>query len=574
MAQSTKAPFLKPPHLGPVFGGGLHTSLLFAMATVPQREAVTRQLTGPRKFAAAPLPPGARLHRGDYHRRTTPWIHHDPATQFAHTGSIDWVAANQRLNAFRPYLFAFVVVVLVIGAAVAGWAVRRELIKSGVVGGPSCTCPAGTVCAAHAASTANGANCVQCASDNDCGTTERCVDGSCLKRCTTDAQCVVNRCGPDGTDCSRVGGFCKGGGCVECQSNAECARNPSDTVCFQHKCVQCVNDTQCGAGQSCDVSTMQCVDGCGAGGTCAPGTVCDVPRQMCVACLTDSDCSSGTNRTCDSKTHTCVECATDAACTSLLGPGATCNPVNHKCQTNNCASLELDSNTSASFQLRLVAPPTSATSNVPTLDGRNLCLTTTSQGSCPPNARGLGHPDEPCAVMAPCDANNTAQFWIAETVPTGAAAPAPQHMWFLRNTSVDQATSSGNQDFATTYMDVSNVAEPGDAVGVLKAMPTVSTTSSTLAVQAGANGMNIAVMLHTQGTLWNMTVAEDTDPETGTYLVTWNANQPTTEPTDSDGNATTYSGNASLFAAHFLNPAFTACSSWFPATFEADAVAT
>jgi hypothetical protein len=147
-----------------------------------------------------------------------------------------------------------------------------------------------------------------------CECSEHCVDELCTTAapgCSVDAECT-----------SQQTPFCVDGGCVQCQSDANCPG--LNAKCVEGVCMSaCQSDEQCAALHSCEDG--ECVEtGCKTDRECVftsgdPSALCHDGK--CLApCDTDSDCS-----TADQRFNVCVDgecvfvgCETDAECRALL----------------------------------------------------------------------------------------------------------------------------------------------------------------------------------------------------------------------------------------------------------------
>lgn len=108
------------------------------------------------------------------------------------------------------------------------------------------------------------------------------------------------------------------GGCVACNSNADCSGSLPACDTGKHECVGCLMSDDCPASRpACDVPKQECV-GCVGNADCSGSTpVCDTAVQSCVGCLLSSQCS-GTKPFCDLGSHACRRCDANNECASDL----------------------------------------------------------------------------------------------------------------------------------------------------------------------------------------------------------------------------------------------------------------
>ncbi len=114
----------------------------------------------------------------------------------------------------------------------------------------------------------NGKCQFHCATDPDCGGSQKCSGGKCVQ-CTTDTQCSA----------IRPGDYCDNGSCLPpCETDGDC---PSFNRCVATKCVSgtCQTDRECVA------ATRNVQATCRTDGTCV------------VPCQTDLECGSPMNYT-------------------------------------------------------------------------------------------------------------------------------------------------------------------------------------------------------------------------------------------------------------------------------------
>lgn len=126
--------------------------------------------------------------------------------------------------------------------------------------------------------------------------------------------------------------------CVQCASDDDCATG-SPMCSPAHECVQCVEDGDChdpAAAQCMDGACVPCADSTDCAGTGA-ATICDTsrPTPTCVECtLADSDACGVDSQTCNLVTGACDDVAPGAignceSCTNDLqcAPGFRCVPM-------------------------------------------------------------------------------------------------------------------------------------------------------------------------------------------------------------------------------------------------------
>lgn len=216
------------------------------------------------------------------------------------------------------------------GLAEAGSTVEVEHDAS-----PGCSC-SGMYCLPGTA------QCVECRSDNDCGSGERarcdltshtcarcnasaqcarfaelkvCTAGSCVE-CTTSEQsaCI----GTSKPVCASAGHVC-----VACESNSDCG-DPSKPTCDANACRACRGDADC-AGKT---SGSTALDAC-YNGQCVDCRINVADTRQDVGCSTSNSCDPG-SRTCNGKAKgslsACQPCIADAECRS----DHRCIPLNHR----------------------------------------------------------------------------------------------------------------------------------------------------------------------------------------------------------------------------------------------------
>ena len=160
----------------------------------------------------------------------------------------------------------------------------------------------------------NGAECVECLGDNDCGNDSLCCQGVC-EATDPDVQCTActNRCDPLRAD------RCVNRSCG-CGDGPVCG---ADEFCVGGDCVDCVANGNCPAGQNCD-SNGACV-ACGADCGCENGDDCPADRPFCegghcVSCQDNGDCADPTEPICGDA-FACQACSADQECVGVgVGP--------------------------------------------------------------------------------------------------------------------------------------------------------------------------------------------------------------------------------------------------------------
>jgi hypothetical protein len=242
------------------------------------------------------------------------------------------------------------ILLLALGAALAGCSKEKEPIASTDAGGPECATRAdclalgeehrGEVCSV------NG-RCESCASDGqcelreecdpessrcvfkpgwgddcslnaDCDAGELCVQGLCVSE-REATLCVDGECLAEGQRCNRVNGVCEQD--LGCLSDTDCAqaeicnvpshacvtRCTAETVlddcglgqvCYEGRCSACATNADCPSGLACDLKLLQCVtDGsarCLSDRDCEVGLTCNAATGFCTSepppCLSDEDC--------------------------------------------------------------------------------------------------------------------------------------------------------------------------------------------------------------------------------------------------------------------------------------------
>ena len=195
-----------------------------------------------------------------------------------------------------------------------------------------------------------GDECVECATDDDCGEFEECSTsltceptGACNndENCDTGYICINSECVigcRDDSEC-QTGEICENGQCTDigCSSNNDCGNSQ---ICQAGECVDvnCVNDGDCIGLEICVDYTCETVE-CISDGNCDEGEYCTADNmcQISVDCTNDSDC--GDLELCVDNVCSTVECKTADDCNS----GDECN--DNICQTpctenSNCESLE------------------------------------------------------------------------------------------------------------------------------------------------------------------------------------------------------------------------------------------
>jgi len=224
-------------------------------------------------------------------------------------------------------------------------------------------CPTGYKCLSG--------NCVQCESDADCPTgqkcdleTHKCVLPDCNDNTDCDSGlCCRNKCCPPGYKCDASGQ------CIECTTDAECvAAHGAGWKCdlTTNRCERtiCTGDADCASG-SCNIKTGQC---CAAGYTymsdteqcerrCDTNGQCTGAGEICCSltgtCRTAANCVCSSARPCPNSrvccsgtccavgqkcdaTKGCVDCTTDAECVTAHGTGWKCDLTTNTCVTDTC----------------------------------------------------------------------------------------------------------------------------------------------------------------------------------------------------------------------------------------------
>ncbi|MCA9628113.1 MAG: hypothetical protein KC766_10620 [Myxococcales bacterium] len=148
------------------------------------------------------------------------------------------------------------------------------------------------------------AKCLDCSSDQNCGSGNYCAAGTCTI-CDTDTRC--------------------GAACANCQSSGQHCDQTSFT------CVECLTNAQCGTGKRCVAGSCQaCTSDAHCGASCAPcgsnqrctGSACEVCKSDSACGATCSACSGATPYCMDlGASSTCVECRSSSDC----GAGESCD---------------------------------------------------------------------------------------------------------------------------------------------------------------------------------------------------------------------------------------------------------
>ncbi len=132
-----------------------------------------------------------------------------------------------------------------------------------------------------------------------CGSTDVCVDGSCVPECVSDSACAHLANGI----CDSSTRSCKSG----CASDSECADVLAPSCGVDHRCHPCAGDSACArftATPVCDEPIGRCAactpdtegtrcagNACLASGNC--GQWARGSRDTCQACLGDAECGAG-----------------------------------------------------------------------------------------------------------------------------------------------------------------------------------------------------------------------------------------------------------------------------------------
>ncbi|XXF78716.1 outer membrane exchange protein TraA family protein [Myxococcaceae bacterium GXIMD 01537] len=146
----------------------------------------------------------------------------------------------------------------------------------------------------------DGQVCVECRNDLECADGKFCLSGECAS-CTTDRHCG-ERCGACGQDAPfcLTDGTVAGSSCVQCRSNEDCGSgscNPAThtceatnacavscaegLVCNGSTCVECFVDAHCPCGGTCDASTNTCSSSCEDSSDCLGVEHCSASTQQC-----------------------------------------------------------------------------------------------------------------------------------------------------------------------------------------------------------------------------------------------------------------------------------------------------
>ncbi|MCK5689025.1 hypothetical protein KAI87_07140 [Myxococcota bacterium] len=155
-----------------------------------------------------------------------------------------------------------------------------------------------------------------CASDDDCGLTERCEDHACISR----AGDIIATCEEDG-DCG-FGMTCQFGVCVGCIDDLQCCEdifNCDGARCVAGTCivadippaVDCLS-VDCPDGEKCDLTTGICQPTCESDDDCGEGQTCAPVINQCKAefgCETGEDCITG-----ECQLNLCIGCLDDSMC--------------------------------------------------------------------------------------------------------------------------------------------------------------------------------------------------------------------------------------------------------------------
>jgi len=137
---------------------------------------------------------------------------------------------------------------------------------------------------------------------------------------TTSGACLSDK------DCRATGRLCdpNTAACVQCLRNADCPTAADGGVgaeCVAGACVafqMCINSLDCKVGEVCDPTRGRCV-ACVTDTDCMTGSHC-VANVCRPSCASDKDCVA-MKQLCDFASATCVDCVRDSDC----GAGTTCN---------------------------------------------------------------------------------------------------------------------------------------------------------------------------------------------------------------------------------------------------------
>ncbi|MDW8245260.1 MAG: hypothetical protein RMJ84_01665 [Sandaracinaceae bacterium] len=163
------------------------------------------------------------------------------------------------------------------------------LAPSETVSDATCTCRTSADCGGQGVICRNG-TCVRgCSSSADCAQGQSCIDGSC--RSTMIAECTATRPCAQGFEC--IDGECKRPSDV-CRFSSECG---SGRVCVNQRCTTaCETNANCPRGARCEqgfcIEERPTPSGCTTNSDCGAGKVCRDSRCY-EACENDDQCGSG-----------------------------------------------------------------------------------------------------------------------------------------------------------------------------------------------------------------------------------------------------------------------------------------
>ncbi len=221
----------------------------------------------------------------------------------------------------------------------------------------------------------NGVVCAACTGNQQCNTSGRCQNATCLGCIDSAGSCLAGQsptaCGAQGYSClactsgatCNTSGACVGGTCDGCRdTQGVCRAGTSRAACGSagNSCTACASTEQCtGAGAcaampmpdagpgSCDAAN--CPDGCCQGNSCVTRTTasqCGHGGTTCAACGSGRTCESGTCTVCtgciDVNTGICSSGTTNTSCgkagsfcqTCDTSSGQTC--TRNVCQGGSC----------------------------------------------------------------------------------------------------------------------------------------------------------------------------------------------------------------------------------------------
>jgi hypothetical protein len=212
--------------------------------------------------------------------------------------------------------------------------------------------------------------CVDCQTDENCPTAKpHCVRGACAV-CATNEDCpasihacsLVNHvcqaaCGPGSGVTCPAGTQCdpKGGTCVVCRSDDECA-GTERPICdpVRGACVACLTDENCAASAPiCSKLDAVCVQ-CVTNGDCpASAPTCTADLRCRAGCLSDESCRE-TAPYCNLGTGECQQCRSNSECGDAALPfcaegrcveclqATTCSAALPFCKVGRCVACQAD----------------------------------------------------------------------------------------------------------------------------------------------------------------------------------------------------------------------------------------